>query len=47
VLADVTPDYTGAEDHEHSLAEWETAWRREHQDDNPFPAILVPLTTRP
>ena len=47
VLADVTLGYTGAEDHEHSLAEWETAWRREHQDDNPFPAILVPLTTRP
>ncbi len=32
VLADVTLDYTGSEDHEHSLAEWETAWRREHQD---------------
>lgn len=47
VLADVTLGYTGAEDHEHSLAEWETAWRREHQDDNPFPVILVPLTTRP
>jgi len=47
IIADTTPGYTGAEEHEHSLAEWETAWRREHQDYVPFPQILVPLTTRP
>jgi hypothetical protein len=47
VLMDTTPNYTGAEDHEHSLTEWKTAWRRERQDYVPFPEVLVPLTTKP
>ena len=47
ILADTTENYTGAEDHEHSLTEWQTAWRRERQDYVPFPEVLVPLTTKP
>ena len=47
VLCDTTTNYTGAEDHEHSLSEWKTAWRRERQDYEPFPEVLVPLTTKP
>jgi hypothetical protein len=47
VLADTTPNYTGAENHEHSLTEWQTAWRRERQDYAPFPEVLIPLTTKP
>jgi hypothetical protein len=33
--------------HDHSLSEWKTVWAREHQDTDPFPEILVPLTNRP
>jgi hypothetical protein len=47
ILMDTTENYTGAEDHEHSLTEWQTAWRRERQDYVPFPEVLVPLTTKP
>ena len=47
ILIDTTPNYTGAEDHEHSLTEWQTAWRRERQDYAPFPEVLIPLTTKP
>ena len=44
---DITENYTGQDFHGHSLAEWQTAWEREHQQDDRFPAILVPLTTEP
>jgi hypothetical protein len=47
ILTDTTVNYTGAEDHEHSLTEWRTAWRRENQDYVPFPEILIPLATKP
>jgi hypothetical protein len=47
VLLDTTESYTGAEEHEHSLSEWQTAWNREHPIDSPFPEVFVPLTTRP
>lgn len=33
--------------HDHSLSEWKNSWEREHQDTDPFPEILVPLTNRP
>jgi len=33
--------------HDHSLSEWRGAWENEHQDTEPFPEILVPLTNRP
>jgi hypothetical protein len=47
IICDTTPNYTGAEDHEHSLTEWKTAWARERQSYEKFPDILAPLTTRP
>ena len=46
-ICDTTANYTGAEDHEHSLKEWQTAWSRERQDYEKFPDILVPITTKP
>ena len=47
VIADTTENYEVIDLHDHSLSEWDTAWKREHQDSNPFPAVLVPLTTEP
>ena len=47
IICDTTANYTGAEDHEHSLGEWETAWSRERQAYEKFPSILIPLTTKP
>lgn len=47
ILCDTTPNYTGAETHEHSLSEWQTAWQRERQEGERFPEVLVPLTTKP
>jgi len=47
VIADTTDNYQVVDLHAHSLSEWDTAWKREHQDSNPFPAVLVPLTTEP
>ena len=46
-ICDTTPNYTGADSHEHSLKEWQTAWSRERQPYEKFPDILVPLTTKP
>ena len=46
-LLDPSPTYDFNSDHEHSLAEWENAWEREHQDTDRFPSVFVPLTTRP
>jgi hypothetical protein len=45
--ADITDQFFNQDVHEHSLSEWRTAWEREHQQDDRFPANLVPLTTRP
>jgi hypothetical protein len=47
IICDTTPNYTGAEDHEHSLTEWQTAWNRERQSYEKFPDVLIPLTTKP
>ena len=47
IICDTTPNYTGAEDHEHSLKEWQTAWSRERQAYEKFPDALIPLTTKP
>lgn len=47
VIADTTPDYVENDLHVHSLSDWDEAWRREHQEGVPFPAVLVPLTTQP
>lgn len=44
---DHTESYEEQDLHEHSLAEWQTAWDREHQADDRFPAYFVPLTTVP
>lgn len=33
--------------HDHSLSEWRNAWETTHQDTDPFPDILIPLTNRP
>jgi hypothetical protein len=43
VLMDSTPNYSGGDEHEHSLSEWQAAWRRERQDYVPFPEVLIPL----
>ena len=47
ILMDTTVNYSGFDDHEHSLSEWQSAWRRERQDYVRFPEVLVPLTTKP
>jgi hypothetical protein len=45
ILCDTTENYTGEDRHLHSLDEWQTAWEREHQQDNRFPAVFLPLVT--
>lgn len=47
ILNDRSEFYDGQDTHNHSLSEWQTAWEREHQADDRFPAFLVPLTTVP
>ena len=47
VIADTIADYVENDLHTHSLSEWDEAWRREHQQGVPFPAVLVPLATQP
>lgn len=47
IEADTTDNYVETDLHEHSLSEWDAAWKREHQDYDPFPAVLVPLATKP
>ena len=47
VIADVTENFTSDDTHSHSLSDWQTAWDREHQQDDRFPAVLVPLATQP
>ena len=45
IICDATENYTGEETHLHSLGEWQTAWEREHQQDDRFPAVFLPLVT--
>jgi len=45
IILDTTESYSQQDTHEHSLSEWTVAWDREHQQDERFPAVLVPLTT--
>lgn len=45
ILLDLTENYTGQDEHQHSLSEWQIAWQRDHQQDDRFPEIFVPLTT--
>ena len=45
ILCDTTENYTGEETHFHSLAEWQGAWEREHQQDDRFPDVFLPLIT--
>lgn len=47
ILCDLSETYTGSEEHDHSLSEWQAAWNREHQDTDRFPELFVPLATRP
>ena len=47
IICDTTPNYTGAEDHEHSLTEWKRAWEREMPSYDKFPEIFATLATRP
>ena len=45
ILCDLTQNYTGEDQHLHSLDEWQTAWQREHQQDDRFPDVFLPLVT--
>jgi hypothetical protein len=45
IFLDTTENYTGEDVHLHSLGEWQTAWEREHQQDDRFPAVFLPLVT--
>lgn len=47
VVADTVSDYIETGIHAHSLSEWDEAWKREHQQGDPFPVPLVPLATQP
>lgn len=46
-LLDTSPTYDFNSVHEHSLSEWDEAWKREHQETDRFPEVFRPLTTRP
>lgn len=45
IILDTTENYTGQDEHQHSLSEWQQAWERDHQQDDRFPAVFIPLTT--
>lgn len=45
ILCDYSEDYTGEDERIHSLAEWQLAWQREHQDTDRFPDLFIPYTT--
>lgn len=45
IILDATENYTGQDEHQHSLSEWQEAWERDHQQDDRFPAVFIPLTT--
>lgn len=46
ILLDKTENYTGEDLHQHSLHEWQVAWSREHQQDDRFPDVFLPLVTQ-
>ena len=46
ILLDTTENYTGEDLHQHSLNEWQVAWSREHQQDDRFPDVFLPLVTQ-
>jgi|DEB19_MinimDraft_3_1074340.scaffolds.fasta_scaffold01600_6 hypothetical protein len=45
IMLDMTENYTGQDIHLHSLYEWQEAWERDHQQDDRFPDIYLPLIT--
>jgi hypothetical protein len=45
ILLDKTENYNGQDEHQHSLSEWQIAWERDHQQDDRFPDIFLPLVT--
>ncbi len=45
IVLDATDNYTGQDEHQHSLSEWQQAWERDHHQDDKFPALFIPLTT--
>lgn len=45
IMLDMTDNYTGQDQHQHSLSEWQAAWSRDHQQDDHFPDIYLPLIT--
>jgi hypothetical protein len=45
ILLDLAEDYTGEDQHTHSLSEWRDAWQRDHQDTDRFPDLFIPYTT--
>lgn len=45
ILLDKTENYTGQDEHQHSLSEWQLAWQRDHQQDDRFPDVFIPLIT--
>jgi hypothetical protein len=45
IICDTTTNFTGDDTHDHSLTEWKTAWSRERQPEDPFPAFLTEYTT--
>ena len=47
ILLETPSTYRGEDSHDHSLSEWKSAWKRERQNYEKFPEILVSLTTTP
>ena len=47
IYLDTSDDYTGQDEHQHSLSDWQTAWSRDYQQDDRFPDVFIPLTTVP
>lgn len=46
LLLDPGPEFDFNATHEHSLSEWDKAWKREYQDTDKFPDVFKPLVTR-
>ena len=47
IILEVGDDAYYSTVHDHALSEWKQVWALEHQDTDPFPEILAPLTNRP
>jgi hypothetical protein len=47
ISLDLTENYTGFDEHIHSLLEWQMAWAKEHQQFDRFPDVFIPLTNTP